>query len=277
MSELTLALFGAIGRMGRRLAALSGEHGWRVVGALVEPADAQPGRTLRSAVPELDAGRDVLLTSDPQRAVRGAAAVIDFALASGLRPRLDAAVAARAAYVLGATGLSGDDQAALDAASREIPLLWAPNMSQGIGALLELVARAAAALPDFEVEVHELHHRHKADAPSGTAIALADAAAAARAAGDSELLLCRGRNPGPRRAGEIGVVATRGGDAVGEHTVFLFGAGERVELTHRATSRDIFAHGALRAARFLVNRQPGRYAMADVLATHRVEKSAPAR
>jgi len=265
MSELRLALFGAVGRMGKRVAALAGEHGCRVVGALVEPVDAQPGRTLYQAVPELATDHDVMLTADPAVALAGAEVVVDFALASGLRARLDAVKAARVAYVLGTTGLSAADQALLDAASQSIPLLWAPNMSQGVAALLELVQRAVAALPGFEIEVHELHHHHKADAPSGTAVALAEAAAAARPTHDAELLLCRGRNPGARKPTEIGVVATRGGDVVGEHTVFLFGAGERVELTHRATSRDIFAHGALRAARFLAGRTAGRYIVADVL------------
>lgn len=266
MSQLELAVFGAVGRMGRRVAALAAEHDCRVVGALVEAADAQPGRTLRQAVPELPADHDVVLTADPRLAIAGASAVIDFALTGGLQARLDAVVAGRKAYLLGATNLSAADQALLDAASKTIPLLWAPNMSQGVNALLELVRRAVAALPGFEVEVHELHHHHKADAPSGTAVALAEAAAAAKPAHDAELLLCRGRNPGARQPAEIGVVATRGGDVVGEHTVYLFGAGERIELTHRATTRDIFAHGALRAVRFLAGRPAGRYSMADVLA-----------
>jgi 4-hydroxy-tetrahydrodipicolinate reductase len=269
MSELELAVFGAVGRMGRRVAALAAEHECRVVGALVEPADAQTGHTLRQAVPELPISQDVVLTADPRLAIAGASAVIDFAVAGGLQARLEAVVAGRKAYVLGATALSTADQALLDAASKTIPLLWAPNMSQGVASLLELVQRAVAALPGFEVEVHELHHHHKADAPSGTALALAEAAAAARPTHDAELLLCRGRNPGARKPAEIGVVATRGGDVVGEHTVFLFGAGERIELTHRATSRDVFAHGALRAARYVAGRAAGRYTMADVLAVQK--------
>ncbi|MFH1810452.1 MAG: 4-hydroxy-tetrahydrodipicolinate reductase [Pseudomonadota bacterium] len=263
MNRLPLCVVGALGRMGRRLIALAPEHGFDVVGALVEPADPHVDQTLGSVLPDAGASADRVLTDQPALAMKGARVVVDFALASGLQARLDAAVHAGAAFVCGSTGLGSDEQRALDGAAAHIPLLWAPNMSTGVTLLLELVQRAARALPDFDVEIHELHHQHKADAPSGTAMALARAAASAR--GQDDAALKPNRGPGARQPGEIGVVASRAGEIVGEHTVFLVGGAERLELVHRAHSRDVFALGALRAARFLVDRPAGRFTMADVL------------
>jgi 4-hydroxy-tetrahydrodipicolinate reductase len=249
--------------MGRRCAALAGEHGFAVVGALVEPGDAHVGQALAEVLRDPALPAATRLTDRPERALAGARVAVDFALAGGLQARLDAAVQAGAAYVCGTTGLGPSEQRALDAAARAIPVLWAPNMSSGVGLLLELVARAAQALPDFDVEIHELHHRHKADAPSGTALALARAVATARGHGDEVLRPNRGG--GARQPGEVGVVAGRAGEVVGEHTVFVVGSAERLELVHRASSRDVFALGALRAARFVAPRAPGRYTMAQVL------------
>ena len=256
MSSIPIAVFGALGRMGQRVIALAGEHGCHLSGALVEPGDARVG----------ERQGEVELTDKPMDAARGARVVVDFALVGGFAERVAAAAEAGAALVTGVTALSDKDFRSLEDATAKIPVLWAPNMSQGVNALLDLVERAARALPNFELEVHELHHRHKADAPSGTAVALARRLAEARDQDPGEALsLCRERDPGARRSGEIGVVATRGGDTVGEHVVYLFGAGERIEIAHRATSRDIFVHGALRAARFVDQKPAGRYTMAQVL------------
>src|SRR5262249_29985584 len=143
-------------------------------------------------------------------------------------------------------------------------VLWEPNMSVGVHVLAALVEKAASALgPAFDVEVVEVHHRAKVDAPSGTAIRLGDVVKKARG---SHYVHGREGRPGPRKPDELGMHAIRGGDVIGDHTVFFFGDGERIELTHRASSRDLFAHGAVRAAAWLAGRGAGRYSLSDVLA-----------
>jgi 4-hydroxy-tetrahydrodipicolinate reductase len=191
-------------------------------------------------------------------------AVVDFSV-PGVTPAL-ATIAASAgvALVSGTTGLGDDARAALLRASERVPVLWEPNMSLGVHVLAGLVERAVAALADFDVEIVETHHRMKVDAPSGTALRLADVAVRARA-GAARLVFGRQGKPGARASDEVGVHALRGGDVVGDHVVHLLGGGERLELTHRATSRDVFAHGALRAARFLAGKPAGTYALGDVL------------
>jgi 4-hydroxy-tetrahydrodipicolinate reductase len=144
-----------------------------------------------------------------------------------------------------------------------VPVLWEPNMSLGVHVLASLVARAAAELPDWDAEIVETHHRAKVDAPSGTALRLAEAVQKARAG--TRLVHGRQGRPGARSPHEIGMHALRGGDVVGDHEVHLLGGGERIELTHRATSRDVFAHGALRAAAWIVGKAAGSYTLADVL------------
>jgi len=171
---------------------------------------------------------------------------------------------ARIAVVSGTTRLDATCERLLEETARVVPVLWAPNTSVGVQVLAELAAEAVRRLgPSFDVEIVETHHRGKIDAPSGTATRLADAVRAARA----DLLDVHGRegNVGPREADELGVFAVRGGDVIGDHTVHLLGPGERIELTHRATSRDLFARGALQAARFLKGKPPGRYTMSDVV------------
>jgi 4-hydroxy-tetrahydrodipicolinate reductase len=144
-------------------------------------------------------------------------------------------------------------------------VLWAPNTSLGVQVLAELVEQAVKRLGDaFDVEILEIHHRRKIDAPSGTALRLARAAKAGR--GELEEVHARDGNVGARKEQELGVVALRGGDVVGDHTVYLLGHGERLELTHRASSRELFAQGALAAARFLRGKPAGRYAFKDILA-----------
>jgi 4-hydroxy-tetrahydrodipicolinate reductase len=172
--------------------------------------------------------------------------------------------------VSGTTGLDDAAKRALDAASAGCAVLWEPNMSVCVHVLASLVERAVAALgAGYDVELVEAHHRAKVDAPSGTAVRLGEVVRAARSArgqGDARLVHGREGRPGPRGAAEIGMHALRGGDVVGDHTVFFFGEGERIELTHRASSRDLFAHGALRAARWIAGKKPGRYTLSDVLA-----------
>jgi len=178
---------------------------------------------------------------------------------------LSAAVHQKVAVVSGTTGLDDAAQAALERAAQTVPVLWAPNTSLGVHVLAELVEQAVKKLGSrFDVEIVEVHHRKKIDAPSGTALRLAKAARAGRP--DLAELHTRDGNVGARTGNELGVLAVRGGDVIGDHTVFLLGTGERLELTHRASSRELFAEGALAAAHFVVGKAPGRYSLNDVLA-----------
>src|SRR5216683_3016237 len=169
--------------------------------------------------------------------------------------------------VIGTTGLQGDEEKALRDAATRVPIVWAANTSLGVNLLLGLVDQVAARLgPDWDLEIMEMHHRGKVDAPSGTALALGRAAAAARGAAFDEVAT-RGRDgiTGPRPAGAIGFAALRGGDNIGEHHVVFAGIGEQLVLTHRATNRGIYSKGAVRAALWLVGRPPGLYGMKEVL------------
>jgi 4-hydroxy-tetrahydrodipicolinate reductase len=169
--------------------------------------------------------------------------------------------------VIGTTGLSTEQGDVVRLAAQRIPIVWAPNMSLGINILLHVVEETARRLgPDWDIEILEMHHRGKVDAPSGTALALGRAAAAGRAT-TLEAVEQRGRDgiTGPRGVGAIGFAAMRGGDAVGDHHVIFAGAGERLELGHRTTSRAVFAKGAVRAALWVIGRPPGLYGLDDVL------------
>jgi len=207
------------------------------------------------------------ITSDLPAALAAADVVLDFSNAAATPGTLEACRAARKALLLGTTGSGAELDAQLTAAAREVPLLVAPNTSVGVALLTELTRVAARALPaSFDIDVLELHHRLKQDAPSGTARALVEVAAQARglpspAAGDAP----SGRSPGPRRDAEIGLASLRAGNIVGEHTVLFCGAGEELVLTHRAHDRGIFARGALSAALWLWSRPPGRYGMGEFL------------
>jgi len=207
------------------------------------------------------------ITSDLPAALAAADVALDFSDAAAAPGTLEACRSARKALLLGTTGFGAELDAQLTAAAREVPLLIAPNTSVGVALLTELTRAAARALPaSFDIDVLELHHRLKQDAPSGTARALVKVAAQARGlhpGGGSNAPL--GRSPGPRRDAEIGLASLRAGDIVGEHTVLFCGAGEELALTHRAHDRGIFARGALSAALWLSSRPPGRYGMGDFL------------
>ncbi len=221
-----------------------------------------------------DAGRlaggepvGVTVTDDPLPVFATADAVIDFAAPGGTAGLAILAAQGKTGYVVGTTGLDAAAEEALAKAARHAPIVRAPNMSLGVNLLLALVERAARALGEgFDIEIVEMHHRHKVDAPSGTALALGRAAAAGRdVALDERAVRSRDGLTGPRRPGDIGFATLRGGDVVGEHTVIFAGPSERLELSHRAASRDIFAAGALRAALWTHGKPPGLYGMADVL------------
>jgi len=168
--------------------------------------------------------------------------------------------------VIGTTGLAAADEAAIAELARVAPVVFAANFSLGVNLLLGLVRQAARAVADWDAEVVETHHNKKKDAPSGTALMIARAIATARGVDyDQVKRHARDGDVGPRPRGEIGVAAVRGGDVVGDHTAYFFGAAERLEISHRATSRAIFATGALRAAAWVTAQPPGRYDMLDVL------------
>jgi 4-hydroxy-tetrahydrodipicolinate reductase len=260
---------GAAGRMGRRIIALAGEHADAHVAAALEvPGNPCVGR---------DAGEiagvgnlDIAIGDDLSAALSPGRVIVDFSTADAALEHLREAAGAGIASVIGATGLSEEQKREADELSKNAPTLIAPNMSVGVNVLLALVEDAVRRLGDgFDCEIVELHHNQKKDAPSGTALALAAAAArgAAGTAPEKTLVLSREGMTGARKKSEIGVVALRGGDAAGEHTVMLVGTGERIELVHRAASRDCFAQGAVEAAVWLAGKGPGLYSMKDVIGT----------
>jgi 4-hydroxy-tetrahydrodipicolinate reductase len=201
------------------------------------------------------------------RALAGADVVIDFTSFEASVAHAELCAAKGVALVVGSTGFTPAAKAKIAEAAKRIPVLLSPNMSVGVNVMFDLVRRAAAILGDgYDIELVELHHKLKKDAPSGTAMRLAEVAAEARGLDPAkELAYARHGMIGERPAREIGVQTIRGGDIVGEHTVFYCGQGERLEITHRATSRDQFARGAVRAAEWIAGKPAGLYDMADVL------------
>ncbi|PKN48120.1 MAG: 4-hydroxy-tetrahydrodipicolinate reductase [Deltaproteobacteria bacterium HGW-Deltaproteobacteria-20] len=256
-----IALHGATGRMGAAMLAVCRAANVPIVGAVAAPGCHEIGMDLGEAHHTQAYG--VQITADVPSALLGADVVIDFSHAGAVRSLAKAVGAAGLPLVSGTTGLAPDARAALDELSTRVPVLWAPNFSLGIQVLLEVVRHAARRLgPGFDVEIVEVHHRRKADAPSGTAARLAQEVQAVR-----PMTLCHGRQGvvGARTGEELGILAVRGGDVVGDHTVHLLGMGERLELTHRATTREVFAHGALFAARALPAKPPGIWHLADLM------------
>jgi 4-hydroxy-tetrahydrodipicolinate reductase len=264
-----IAIAGAGGRMGQALVeAVLGEADLRLAAAFDVAGAAVIGR---DAGERFGRAAGVLVGSDPDAAARAADVLIDFTRPVGTIAHLEACARHGTGAVVGTTGLSADEKARVAELARRIPVVFAPNMSVGVNVLLALVELAARRLgPGYDIEIVEMHHRHKVDAPSGTALGLGEAAA--RGAGRS-LVECavyaREGVTGERKPGTIGFASLRGGDVVGEHTVVFAGIGERVELSHRATSRQNFAAGALRAARYVADRraagQAGLADMRDVL------------
>jgi 4-hydroxy-tetrahydrodipicolinate reductase len=244
---MRIAVNGALGRMGRMVLEAAGAHGHEVVAAMDAPAfDGRPLGSLAvigdpSRIPAVDAGIDF--------SVPDAATVFVRALAGRGIP-----------VVSGTTGLSEAHLAAMREASRTAPVLWTANTSLGVHCLMEVSALARSLLgPGYDVEIVEIHHRHKKDAPSGTALALAE-----RLDPDLDRVTGRSGACGPRTDGELGVLAVRGGEVVGEHTVYFLGTHDRLEITHRATSRAAFAEGAIRLAERLVGRPAGWFGVGDL-------------
>lgn len=262
---IAIAIAGAAGRMGRMvLEQVLGSPDLRLVGTLESARHPELGTDAGSIV-----GRPtgVRLTADVKTALQDAEVVVDFSAPEATAGVLRAAARAGVACVVGTTGLREDARAAIDEAAAVVPVVAAPNMSVGVQVMGYLLREAIRLLGEgFDIEIIEAHHRKKVDAPSGTALRLLDIAASARGTTpEAAAVMGRSGTPGTRRAGEIGVHAVRGGDIVGDHTVLLAGEGERLEIVHRAHSRAVFAAGALRAARWVVGKAPGRYGMGDVL------------
>ena len=266
-TQVRVVVTGAAGRMGLRiLNAVRAEEDFLVVGATERPGSSSIG---------LDAGLlpgaaplEVTISGSLETALAVRAdVVIDFTAADASLHHAALCAARGVALVVGTTGFSAQARAELAGHAQKIPILLAPNMSVGVNVLFRLVGEAARALgKEYEVEIVELHHRAKKDAPSGTALRLAEVAAFAlgldaASAGVYE----RHGDVGARKPGTIGVQTLRGGDVIGEHTVYFLADGERLELTHRATSRENFARGAVRAARWLKGKPAGLYDMQDIL------------
>jgi 4-hydroxy-tetrahydrodipicolinate reductase len=262
---LNIAIIGATGRMGQCIirAALD-EPDLKLRGGLVSPASDAAGTDLGELAGRRAIG--VVASGDPEQALAGADVVIDFSLPDSTDAILAACVARRLPVVIGTTGLTERQQAALNYAASQIPVFYAANMSIGLNLLRSLAKSAAMSLgPEFDAEILDVHHRFKRDAPSGSALELGAAVVEGRGSkGPAEI----GRRPGDgaRESGAVGYASLRAGDVVGEHSVLLAGPGERLELIHRVSDRAAFALGAIRAARWLAGRGPGRYGMDDMLA-----------
>jgi 4-hydroxy-tetrahydrodipicolinate reductase len=269
LAELRVAVAGAGGRMGQALLrAVLAESRMRLVGALDRPEAAAQGQDAGMLAGTGACG--VAVTADPLPVLAGADVLFDFTAPEASIAYSELSAQARIVHVIGTTGLTPKHEERLKAAARHCRIVRSGNMSLGVNLLAGLVRRAAAVLgPDYDIEIVETHHRHKVDAPSGTALLLGRAAAEGRgiALGENSVRV-RDGHTGPRPEGAIGFQSLRGGSVVGEHTVVLAGEGERIELIHRAESRDIFARGALRAAFWAFDRKPGLYDMADVMGLH---------
>jgi 4-hydroxy-tetrahydrodipicolinate reductase len=262
-SMTRIAVNGAAGRMGRMvLAGVLLDEGLKLVAATDRPSHPNRGADAGQLCGKWTTG--IALDAPRPGIYDDADVVVDFSLAEGISELLGAL--GEQALVMGTTGLSPEQLAGVQAHGKRAPVVLASNFSTGVNLLMGLVARAAQLLPDYDVEIVEMHHRHKRDAPSGTALSLGQAVATGRGeVFDSHAVYGRHGMLGPREPSQIGLHALRGGDIAGEHTVYLAGAGERLVLGHLSTSREAFAAGALRAARWVVARPPGLYDMVDVL------------
>jgi 4-hydroxy-tetrahydrodipicolinate reductase len=266
LSEVALVVCGAAGRMGRLIVALArDESGLRVDGAVEAPGHAALGRDAGEVAGGGSLG--VPITADLGAVCTREHVVLDFTAPAATLRHARTAAERGAALVIGTTGFAPAEERELRELVTRTRAVVAPNMSVGVTVLNELVSAAARLLDaSFEAEIVELHHHAKKDAPSGTAIALGRAVAGARGQDfERARVLAREGLVGARRPDEIGIVALRAGDAVGDHTVVFGGLGERLELTHRAQSRDCLARGALRAARWIAGQPSGVYSMRDVL------------
>ena len=263
---MKIAVLGAAGRMGQALTRVLVETpGCVVAGGIEAKGSPHVGRDIGEAAGLEPLG--VVITDDSLQVFAHVDGVLDFTTPASTLAFATLSAQSRIVHVIGTTGFSPADEAKLEAAARHATIVKAGNMSQGVNLLAVLTARVAQALgPEFDIEILEMHHRHKRDAPSGTSLMLGRAAALGREVSLEERgVRVRDGETGPRREGDIGFAALRGGDVVGEHRVIFAGPGERIELAHIATDRGIFARGAVKAALWARGKEPGLYSMQDVL------------
>ena len=266
MAEIRVVIAGASGRMGLTLVrALAETAGLRLVGALEQKGAPAIGKDAGELAGTGALG--VKIVEDPRPLVAKADAILDFTSPAATVALAALAAGAKIVHVIGTTGLSAADEKKIEAAARRAVIVKSGNMSMGINLLAALVKRVAKTLGDeYDIEILEMHHNKKVDAPSGTALLLGRAAAEGRGTYlDKRKVMDRVGQVGPRRPGDIGFAALRGGTVVGEHSVIFAGPAERIELVHRAEDRMIFARGALVAAAWGKGKKPGLYSMADVL------------
>ncbi|MBL8702408.1 MAG: 4-hydroxy-tetrahydrodipicolinate reductase [Alphaproteobacteria bacterium] len=261
-----IGVVGAAGRMGQMLVReIAGTSAAVFAGGTESPAsaaqDKDPGELAGIGPTNTRIGNDAATL------FAGADVVIDFTVPSATLAHAKLAAATRKALVIGTTGFTPDDERAIAEAARDAAIVKAPNMSLAVNLMMALTERVAASLgPDYDIEIFEIHHKHKIDAPSGTALGLGQAAARGRKIDfAANSVRARDGHTGPRKEGTIGFAVARGGAEVGDHTVMFCGGADRVELTHKAHSRAIYAAGAVRAALWLKGRKPGLYSMKDVL------------
>lgn len=278
MDKVGIAVVGASGRMGQILVRTVQETpGARLSGATERPGHPWIGRDLGEAMGGAPLG--LVVEDDPLPVFARSQAVLDFTTPEAVLAHAELAAQARLVHVIGTTGLKREHLERLAAAARHAVIVRAGNMSVGLNLLTVLVRKVAATLgPDYDIEIVEMHHRAKVDAPSGTALMLGEAAAAGRHVNLADVSE-RGRDgiTGARAEGAIGFASLRGGDVVGEHEIIFAGPGERIVLRHVATDRKLFARGAVRAALWGQNRPPGQYGMLDVLGLHDPEAAIPDR
>lgn len=263
---MKLAIAGAAGRMGRVLTQIVHETPGAVVAGGLEPAGSPHVGTDMGELAGI--GRlGIDITNDPLTLFTQIDGIIDFTVPAATLALAELAAQARIVHVIGTTGIDEAGEAKIKAAARHARIVKSGNMSLGVNLLASMVRKVAAALgEDFDIEVLEMHHKHKIDAPSGTALLLGRAAADGRAI-DLKARSVRSRDghTGARPVGDIGFATLRGGSVVGDHTVMFAGPAERIELSHKAESRDIFARGAVKAALWAKDKKPGLYSMMDVL------------
>jgi 4-hydroxy-tetrahydrodipicolinate reductase len=266
MADLKLVVAGASGRMGRTLIReIAQGSGITLCGAL--EMEGHPNLGMDSGTLAGMQPNGIMLTADPLAVIAQAQGLVDFTKPIVSTMLAELAAQARIVHVIGTTGFTEKEEARIVAAARHAVIMKSGNMSLGVNLLAALVERAARSLPDYDIEILEMHHRNKVDAPSGTALMLGKAAAKGRdVALEKHWVKARdGHNFGAREDGTIGFATLRGGTVVGEHSVIFAGMGERITLTHTAEDRTIFAHGALTAAKWGHGKKPGLYSMTDVL------------
>ncbi|MBF0176462.1 MAG: 4-hydroxy-tetrahydrodipicolinate reductase [Magnetococcales bacterium] len=266
MSEWGVGVAGAAGRMGRMLIqAVLDQPGLRMASAWEKPGHGLVGRDVGELVGSQPLG--VVLGDQAQAGFAAADVVIDFTTIPSTLEHLPLAVATQTPMVIGTTGFSAEARERIAQAAAQVPIVLAPNFSVGVNLMFQVAAQVAQVLGDaFDVEIIEAHHRHKVDAPSGTAVRLGETIADALGRSLADVAVYgRQGHTGARDRQTIGFATVRGGDVVGDHTLLFAGEGERLEITHRASSRLTFARGAARAAQWIQGRAPGLYDMRDVL------------